>query len=80
MREEKAPKKYWNDNYAVLSDGRKIYDKDVGRHAFKHLRIIDLFNPTKIASAILWSQLILFGEVTPDELPKKKNWKYYKDF
>ncbi len=74
------PKKYWNDNYARLPDGRKVYDKDVARHAFKHLRIRDLFNPTKIASAIFWSQLVLFGDVTPEELPKKKNWKYFRDF
>lgn len=80
MSNKKPPKKPWLDNYAKLKDGTKVYDVDVGIHAFKHLRLLDHFNPAKVASAIIWSQMILFGDVTRDELPKKKNWKYFKDF
>lgn len=74
-------KKYdWTKSYADYPDVGRIYDSDVGLFAKKHLRIIDRFDMRKVASAILWSQLILFDVVKEADLPKKKNWKFFKDF
>lgn len=57
-----------------------VYDADVGKFAMKHLRWRDRLNPGKIGEAVIISQLILFKVIEEDELPKKKNWKFYKDF
>lgn len=73
-------KKFWEDTYADYPGIGKIYDADVGEYAFKHLRWRDRFNPRKVGYAVSLSQLIAFGLFDADELPKKKNWKFIRDF
>ena len=73
-------KKPWLDNYADFGDDvGKVFDKDVGRYAFKHMRFIDRFDPCKVASAILWSFSILSKSVEEPDI-KNGKWKYFKDF
>jgi len=70
----------WETTYADYPGVGKIYDKDVGRFAFKHLRFRDRFNPEKVGFAVINSQLMLFKVFTEDEIPKKKNWKFFRDW
>lgn len=75
-----ARKRFWEDTYADYPGVGKIYDTDVGEYAFKHLRWRDRFNPKKVGYAVIGSELIAFGVISKDELPKKKNWKFIRDF
>ena len=78
---ENRKKKLWkHDCYSDYPGVGRIYDADVGRYAFKHLRIRDRFDPEKVGNAVLLSQSIMFGLITEDELPKKKNWKFFRDY
>lgn len=78
---EHRKKKVWkHDCYCDYPGIGKVYDADVGRYAFKHLRLRDRFDPEKIGNAVLVSQTIMFGVIKEDELPKKKNWKFFRDF
>ena len=78
-KEEKM-KKWWNDTYADYPEVGKIYDADVGEFAFKHLRLRDRLNPRKVGAAVITSQEIFMKIVREDELPRKKNWKFFRDF
>ena len=70
----------WRDCYDDYPGVGKVYHCDVGKYAFKHLRLIDRLNPEKVGVAVLFSESIAFGLVRKDELPKKDNWKFFKDF
>ena len=79
--EDRTKKKVWkHDCYSDYPGVGRVYDSDVGKYAFKHLRFIDKFDPEKVGNAVLLSQSIFFGVIGKDELPKKKNWKFFKDF
>lgn len=70
----------WKTTYSDYPGVGKVYDKDVGKFAFQHLRLRDRFEPEKVGYAVICSELILFKVITEDELPTKKNWKFIRDY
>ena len=78
--DHKRTKKPWQDTWSDYPGVGKVYDKDVGKFAFRHLRFRDRFDPEKVGAAVIWSQSIMFGLYDTDELPTKKNWKFFRDF
>ena len=63
--------KGWN-GYARFDDGRYVYDKDVAKFVWEHLRYRDMLNSRKIVSATLSA----FGILSE----KDYNPKDYKNF
>lgn len=53
-----------------------VRDIDVARHVRKHMRLIDRLSTTKVVLAALVSQIILYGAIPKEDLPKNPNWKY----
>ena len=51
--------------YAKFPD-RIVYDADVARYARKHLRLIDFLDFRKVATAIIWSFIILQADKNED--------------
>lgn len=66
-------KKRHTDGCSEYPDGRIVWDDDVARYAFNHLRFLDRFNIYKITQAVLYSHMILAKDI---EEPNKKNWKF----
>lgn len=75
---ESRGKKKRIDGYAEFSDGLRVYDRDVGKYARKHMRFIDWLDPEKVGTAMMFSFSILSKSV---EEPKDKNgkWKFFRD-
>jgi hypothetical protein len=73
-------RKPWKTTYSDYPGVGEVYDKDVGKFAFQHLRFRDRFDPEKVGYAVIQSENIMFKVYSTDELPKKRNWKFIRDF
>lgn len=62
----------FDDCYSEFKNGYRVYDKDVGKEAFKHLSIFDrLFRPDKVATKILVTHAIMCEQI--QDLPDKES-------
>lgn len=70
----KKCKRINKERYAEFSNGKRLYDDDVAKFAWKHLTWKDRLNYKKVVSAALASFAIMQDENCEDR--KKKNWKF----
>ena len=56
----------------------KVTDYEIYKFVMKHSSFWDRLNPKKMVEMTITSQLMLYPEYLSQ--PKKKNWKFFKDF